>query len=174
MRKPGKYRRFFIILFELFIVLMLYKMLHERTGLSFGLFFVLLFVLFWLINWLIGALTLGKNIQETLILKMFPRAQFSNDWFGVLTAAAILGGFFIGLLMPTVLVVLLLMALFGYYAYRLTMDRHNILRHSWGMVALGFFFGLLFGTDASSLPFVIVVFVVGFVAMYLSTAPDEL
>lgn len=172
MKLPPKKTQFFIILFELFIVLKLYDVWQEQTGLDVGLFFVLAFILFWLLNWILGRLLLGPNPQETVIFKILPRMSFSNEWFGILVAIAIVVGYFISKAIGSAVVAYLIIILVSIYAYKLIKDRKNLLRHSYGLVLLGFVFGLAFGNDYTSNLFVVLIFIMAMVFMYLSAEPD--
>ncbi len=173
MGLPSKYRRFFIILFELFLVLKLYEAWHRYTGLDIGSFFMLAFVFFWLLNWLLGNAQLTRAWQSTIISKIFPRFKFSNDWFGILVAGAIVSGFFVAQWLSNDFASGLLIIALGYVAYRLKMKKKSLIKHSWGVVVLGTIFGLAFGSSWTSIPVIITIFAIGHIAMYLSSQPGE-
>jgi len=173
LRRHPQHRRFLIILAEFFIVLKLYSLWNETTGFDAGFFFVLAFIGFWVFNWVLGKLLLGPNPQETIMFKFMPRMAFSNDWFGILVAGSIIFGFFFSKLIGSAFVAYLIIMICILYAYKLVKDKKNILKHSYGLVLLGFIFGMAFGNHYTSNIVVVLIFLIAMVFMYLSAELDR-
>lgn len=176
MAKPrSKYRQFIIIVLELFIALKAYQIL-KQYGISMRLFFVIAFVLYWVLNWIFAKLELTRGLDNTIVFKILPRTSFSNDWFGILIAVSVFLGFGFGEFLGAYgsLVLLALVAGFlGYFAYRFIFDYDNMLKHSWGLVMLGFIIGMSFGYPFTNGVIIVAIFLVGYLVMYLSQDPGE-
>lgn len=171
---PNYYRRFAIILVELFVILKIYDVTREKIGLPFDLYLVILFIMLWVFNIFLSKIDLGKSVQDSMIYKILPRMLFSSDWFGIGTGAAILGGFFLSKSLGSAFLVYLVIAFFGIFAYLLIIQRKNILRHSWGLVILGFVFGVAIGNKFTNNIFIVGIFVLGGVLLYITTSPGEI
>ena len=172
--KPhSKHRQFFIILVQLFIALQVFKLLHATLGISVQLYFLLMFIGFWVLNHLFSKIELARGLDDTLLFKIAPRTTFTNDWFGILTALAIVAGFFFSLRLPSFFLIIAIIAILGYFSYRLIFKFENLLRHSWGLVLLGFIIGMAIGNPFANTPVVIGVFIVAYLVMYVSQLPGE-
>lgn len=176
MPKPrSKYRQFVIIVLELFIALKVYQLV-EQYDISMRLFFVIAFVMYWVLNWIFAKLELTRGLDNTLVFKVLPRTSYDNDWFGILSAAAVFIGFgfgeFLGMYGSLVLLILIT-AFLSYFVYRFVFNYDNILKHSWGLVLLGFVIGMAFGYPFTNGLIIVVIFLLSYVVMYLSQDPGE-
>ena len=171
---PGNWRRFLIILVELFIILKLYDILKEGIGISFNVYLVIVFVLFWLMNIVLSKIEFHKGVQDTLLFKVMPRMIFNSDWFGIGAAAAIIAGFFFSKLLGSAFIVYLAIALFAIFSYALIYRRMNIFRHSRGLIILGFLFGIAIGNRFTNTVFVVAAFLICGFVLYMTTTPGEI
>lgn len=171
---PSNWRRFLIILVELFVILKIYDVAKDKIGLSLNLYLIILFIFFWIFNFFLSKIEFGRGVDDTLVYKLLPRMIFSSDWFGIGIAAAILAGFFFSKLLGSAFLVVLVVLFLGIFAYMIIRNRKNILRHSWGLVLLGFIFGVGIGnrflTDGL---FVIAFFLICGFILYMSSSPGE-
>lgn len=164
--------KFIVIVIELFVALSVYSAVKEYV--SFRLFFVIAFIMYWVLNYILSRLKFSRDISETLIYKVMPRAVFTNSWFGIMTGFAVVVGYLFGEFLDkySSLVMFILVLIFGgYFVYKFVFHYNNILKRAWGLVALGFLIGMSFGYPYAHNAFVIIVFLVGYLVMYLSHEP---
>ena len=171
---PSNYRRFLLILVELFIILKIYDVAKESINMQLSTYLVLLFIFLWVFNIILSKIELGKGIPDTLIFRILPRMLFSSDWFGIGVGAAILAGFYFSKFIGSLFLVFCFIVFLGIAAFRLVMNRENILRHSWGLLLLGFVFGVAIGNRFTSNVFIVAVFLIGGLVLYITTTPGEI
>jgi len=170
---PSNWRRFLIILVELFVILKIYDVAKEKIGLSLNAYLVIVFILFWILNFFLSKIEFHKGVDETIFFNIMPRMIFSSDWFGIGVAAAIIAGFFFSKLLGSAFLVYLLIAFFLIFAYILIQHRKNILRQSWGLIVLGFLFGVGIGNRFTNTGFIVAVFLICGFVLYMTSSPGE-
>ena len=171
---PSNWRRFLIILVELFVLLKIYDVAKDKIGLPLNVYLVIVFIFFWIFNFFLAKIEFGRGVDDTLVYKLLPRMIFSSDWFGIGVAAAIVAGFFFSKLLGSAFLVYLFILFFAIFAFMLIRKRKNILRHSWGLVMLGFVFGVGIGSRFASKPFVLVFFLICGFVLYITSSPGEI
>jgi len=166
------YRRFFVIVFELFIILKLYDWLNTTIGLSFEAFLVLGFAFFWLLNYFVSKVELGREVPDTILCKLFPQMRFSSEWTSIFIASSIVVGFFLSrLILGSAFLVYIIVFMLALVVAKLFSEK-SAKEKSYTLLILAFMFGLIMGNKYSNHVVVIAVFVIGYVIMYLTSQPE--
>jgi len=173
-----KLKKFFVIIFELAIILKLYDWLARTTGLSIGSYLFLCFILFWILNYLLGKLSLARPVSSTLFFKILPRMAFTNEWFGVFVLIAVSVGFFLSKFLLRLPIggkfLTFLMVLAGAItAYKIFTNKKISMNQDKSLWVAGFVFGIAIGTEFTSNWFIITIFVLGSIFLYLLSEPEE-
>jgi len=169
-----KLKQFFVIIFELFIILKLYEWWDNNTNLSLGAYLLVIFILFWILNYLLGKLTLTRPIQSTMMFKIVPRASFTKEWFGIIVLAVVCAGFFLSrALVGSKFLTYLLVLIGALAAYKVYVSKNIPIHHDITLWIVGFIFGIAIGSRFTSGWFIITIFVLGHIFLYFLSEPGE-
>jgi len=163
-------RRFFVIIFELFIVLKIYDIWRDKTNFPPLVFLVFLFIGFWIVNYILDKLSLGASWPTLVVAKVLTRTHFSEQWFGFFLFAAVVAGFFISKLFTSIFIYSILFLVGLYFVYEFFQKKKY---NDYGYYLAGFLLGLAFGTKFTNHPFIIFIFLLGFVLTYFLVGPGE-
>lgn len=163
-------RRFFVIIFELFIVLKIYDLWRDRIGLSLASYIIFVFILFWVLNLILSKLSLSASWQTNVVAKFWSRMKFSDDWFGFFLFFSVVFGFFLSKLFDNLFIYLLIFVVGIVIVYKLFSEKKY---KDYGLYISAFLLGIAFGTEFTNHPFIIFIFLLGFVLMYFLVGPGE-
>lgn len=170
----SKIRKWWIIIAEFFFIIKIYDWFNQSIGMGPATYFVVAFIIFWALNWLLfDKLFLTRSPASTLALKVSPRHTFTDDFFGIGTAISILFGFGLGKSIGNVGVIIAVILFVLVFAYRLIFSYDNILRQTWGLIVLGFIFGMSLATPISNNIIIIIIFALMHFILYISKDPGE-
>lgn len=173
-RPRSKIKKWWIIIAEFFFIVKFYDWFNEWTGMDPATYFIIAFIIFWGLNWLLfNKLFLTRSPASTLTFKVSPRHTFTDDFFGIGVAMAILFGFGLGKSIGSIAVIIALIIFVLVFAYRLIFSYDNILRQTWGLIVLGFIFGMSLATPLSNNVIVIFIFALMHFILYISKDPGE-
>jgi hypothetical protein len=170
---PMRLRKFLTVVFELFLILSLYKLWQNLTGLSIGSYLLLALVLLFFLNYWLAKLELGGEWGRNVLYKVFGRMAFTKDWFGILTMFFVVVGFFISrTLFGSAFITYLVIILGIILSYRLLRAKEAKVQER-GLLLVGFLIGLGIGSRYAETWFVILIFVLGHIFFYFTSYPGE-
>lgn len=175
MPKPkSKVRQWWILIAEFFFIIKIYDWISGPSGFDPATYFIIAFILFWFLNYIFFyKWNISRSPASTLTFKYGGRSAFTDDFFGIGVAVAIIFGYGLGKAISNTGIIIFLIIFVIAFAYRLIFSYDNILKRTWGLIIMGFIFGMSLATPITNNIIVIVIFALMHFVMFLSKDPGE-
>ncbi len=166
-------RKFFLVVIELFLILSLYKLWDQLTRLPIGLYLLICIVFLFFLNTIFAKMELMSDLGRNFIYKICSRLTFTKDWFGILTMAFVVLGFFISRTLFQSAAIAYIVIIFGLALAAVLIRTDSSKTQENGLYIIGFLIGIGIGSKYASNWFIITIFIFGQLFLYFTNSPGE-